>query len=115
MTSTSIETARAALADSSKTVERLHKMCCEPDRSPRLRAIQDSLAGIESRLTDNADRPALDGVLGQLADLGAAIGRLQVDCCAPKRMPLYARALSGLTAVQLNINDALDRGHSLGS
>jgi len=37
------------------------------------------------------------------------IGRLQVGCCAPPRMPLYAEALSYLNTIQLEVDRELGR------
>ncbi len=49
--------------------------------------------------------------MATLEDAGAQVGRLQVGCCAPNRIPLYARVLEGLTTAQLAVNQALGEGH----
>lgn len=49
--------------------------------------------------------------LAYLEDAGQQVGRLQVGCCAPTRLPLYARILEGLTAAQLAVNRAAGTGH----
>ena len=47
----------------------------------------------------------------RLEEAGSQIGRLQVTCCAPNRLPLYASILEGLTGAQLAVNRALGTGH----
>ncbi len=51
-------------------------------------------------------------VVGLLEETGARIGALQVGCCAPPRMPVYARLLDALTEIQLAVNAAAGSGHS---
>jgi len=58
-----------------------------------------------------ADPDAAEQVLTLLEDAGAQVGRLQVGCCAPKRLPLYAEILEELTTAQLTINSEIGRGH----
>jgi hypothetical protein len=102
--------ARSALADCDAVVQRLHKLCCEPDRSPEMAAIEDSLAVIRQDIaTDDPD--VLHRSLDNLADIGARLGFLQVGCCAPVRMPLYADALRHLNNVQLGLTQTLGRAH----
>ena len=61
---------------------------------------------------DAAADPSSTGiVLATLEDAGAQVGRLQVGCCAPNRIPLYARILEGLTTAQLAVNKALGQAH----
>ena len=42
-----------------------------------------------------------DAVVAMLEDAGAQVGRLQIGCCAPNRMPLYAGVLEDLTRARL--------------
>jgi len=42
-----------------------------------------------------------DAAMDTLEDAGAQIGRLQVGCCAPDRLPLYNEILENLTKAQL--------------
>jgi hypothetical protein len=67
-------------------------------------------ARIEIEELDTAANNA-DRMLAILKDAGAQLGTLQVECCAPARMPLYAETLQGLTEVQLTVNSALGRAH----
>ena len=96
---------------------RLSKMCCEPGRSPRLQAVADELTEIRSYLEDLADRSPddqrrhADQAILRLESAGAALGRLQIGCCAPARMPLYAETLVNLTDIQLAINASVGRSH----
>lgn len=64
----------------------------------RLETVRAAVAG------DPADRPA--AVTATLEEAGGMIGALQVGCCAPDRLPLYARMLAGLTTVQLELGRA---------
>ena len=70
------------------------------------------LDGVEARLPDAlADAAVADDTLTGLEDAGAQIGSLQIGCCAPNRLPLYAEILRELTTMQLEINRALGRNH----
>lgn len=91
-------------------VARLHKLCCEPERSPRLAAIEDSLVAIRGDL-GSGDPESLDRALSGVADIGEEIGRLQVHCCATARMPLYAEVLTLLNRIQLGITKELGLSH----
>lgn len=74
--------------------------------------LAETVAGARVGLSTFAAEPeAADAVLEQLEDAGGQVGRLQVGCCAPARLPLYNRLLEGLTKAQLAVNDALGRGH----
>ena len=102
-----LEAAQRALDDCQQTLARLGKLCCEPDRSPRMAAIGDAL----SRARSLIERIPVDGAsaevaLGILEEAGAEIGRLQVVCCAPARTPLYASILEGLTRSQIAVNES---------
>ena len=46
-----------------------------------------------------------------LEEAGAQIGRLQVTCCTPKRLPLYTRILTGLTTIHLTLDQARGAAH----
>lgn len=88
----------------------MHKLCCDPDRSPRMAAIEESLVAIGGDLDSN-DAESLNEAVRRLRDVGGAIGSLQVDCCAPARMPLYAETLTHLNTIQLGISKELGRAH----
>jgi hypothetical protein len=85
-------------------------MCCDPGRSPRLAAIEDSLLAIRRDL-DLGDPRSLDRALRRVQEVGGVLGSLQVACCAPPRMPLYAEVLVQLNTIQLEVNAALERSH----
>lgn len=85
-------------------------MCCDPDRSPRMTGIEDALVAIRTDL-DSLDPESLDRALLGIEEIGAVIGSLQVTCCAPSRMPLYAEALTHLNTIQLAIAAELGRTH----
>ena len=107
-----LRAADLALDDCAVALEQLEARCCDPGRSPRMAAPGETLAAARRHLGDlatgdDASRSALAG----LEDAGAQVGRLQVGCCAPNRLPLYADLLEGLTRAQLAINASLGRGH----
>ena len=92
-------------------VGRLHKMCCEPDRSPRMQRIEDALDSARSQVSDRMSQASATTALAILTDIGSQIGRLQVECCTEARLPLYAEALEHLTRTQIGINSQLGRAH----
>ena len=101
--------AHAQLDECERTVERLHKMCCEPDRSPRMQQI---LTDIDTARTGlNQTTVVGHEVIKLLGDIGAQIGHLQVACCTDARMPHYNNALNILTATQIAIASATGTGH----
>jgi hypothetical protein len=105
------EPARAALSDCGVALVKLEKTCCIPNRSPCIQELGDMLRTAATTLDAAADPGALGIVLVTLEDAGAQIGRLQVGCCAPNRIPLYARILEGLTTAQLAVTQALGGAH----
>jgi hypothetical protein len=108
----SLEPAFKALDDCEDALRQLDATCCEPGRSPRMKALAETLAEARSGLDGLGHDPVVaEEALHHLEDAGAQIGRLQVTCCAPSRMPLYARQLESLTTAQRTINGALGRGH----
>lgn len=103
---------RAALAtldDCDATLVRLDKMCCDPGRSPQMTRLANTLQAIRSHL--DLGLVQSDAALSALEDAGGQLGRLQVGCCAPARMPLYASMLAGLTEIQRAVNAARGQGH----
>lgn len=102
----------ATLDKCDKALAELDELCCEPDRSPRMAALADSLSLIRSDLERLEMEPeAADSLLEQLEDAGSQIGRLQITCCAPSRMPLYSELLAGLSRTQRIVTKATDKGH----
>ena len=59
----------------------------------------------------NADPGTATTAIEHLGDAGAQVGRLQVGCCAPNRLPLYVDLLEGLTTAQLEVNRSLGQSH----
>ena len=109
MSETSLDAARTALDECDAVVDRLHAMCCEPDRSPRMLAIKERIAVIRKEIDGGTG--SLEAALTDLNEVGGQLGSLQVACCAPPRMPLYAAALEQLTTAQLGITASLGRRH----
>jgi len=110
VTKSPLTDAHSALADCEQVVDRLHKMCCDPERSPRMAAMEATLLTVRRDL-EAGDPRSLDRALERLADIGADLGRLQVGCCAPARMPLYAEALGHLNTIQLDMAKELGTAH----
>ena len=89
----------AALDSATSAVDELDRRCCEPGRSPRLAALGDKLVEIR-RVADEAGEVRSDVVLALLEEAGAMVGALEVGCCAPNRLPLYASVLEQLNVLQ---------------
>lgn len=101
----------ASLAETERLVTRLEKMCCAPGRSPSMQRLADTLAQARTTLEAQDSTVPVEETIGILEDAGAQLGRLQVGCCAPARMPLYAGALDKLTDMQLSIKRSAGVGH----
>ncbi len=107
-----LEPAFTALDDCESTLDELDRLCCVPGRSKSMQAIGRRLAAVRSGLGEvEDDASAADEVIERLERIGAQIGRLQIGCCAPNRLPLYADLLQGLTSIQLAVNEAVGRAH----
>jgi len=50
MSDDDLSAARLALAECDAVVNRLHKMCCEPDRSPRLLEVKALIGSVGAEL-----------------------------------------------------------------
>lgn len=55
------------------------------------------------------DPTSASATFAALEDAGGQIGALQIGCCAPNRLPLYAEILEGLTKAQQGISRSI--GH----
>lgn len=107
-----LQPAFAALDTCTTAIEKLDAACCDPGRSPEMIALAASIEEARDRLVSVGHHPeTADEAQRTLEDAGARVGRLQVGCCAPNRLPLYATVLESLTTAQLTLNRALDRGH----
>ncbi len=107
-----IDGALSALDTCDAALRKLDLRCCEPGRSPSMKRLAMTLSEARSEidaLTGDPERAAT--AINQLEDAGAQVGRLQVGCCAPNRLPLYAELLEGLTTAQLEVNRSLGQGH----
>ncbi len=104
-----INDALEVLDDAEVALERLHKTCCVPGRSPRMEALGQTITDARTAIeTDSSD---VDGIVELIESAGAQIGFLQVGCCAPSRMPLYASMLDDLTTAQLTVKKVAGQGH----
>jgi len=101
-----------ALDDCEAALRKLDATCCEPGRSPRMKILGQTLIAARGALSRVTDDPGAAGeASGFLEEAGAQVGRLQVGCCAPKRLPLYTRILHGLTTAHQTLDRALGSGH----
>jgi hypothetical protein len=97
-----IDRAYAALEKAGVDLESLDANCCEPGRSPRMRALGSTLKSARRKLAtiEPGNAEATAKLIAELEDAGGQIGSLQIDCCAPSRLPLYAQMLVKLNEVQ---------------
>jgi hypothetical protein len=103
--------ARARLDECERLVDKLHTLCCEPDRSPRMRAILSDIGTARDRIDTFDVEASPREIIEILEGIGAQVGHLQVACCTSARMPLYAETLSGLAATQIHISRSAGQGH----
>ena len=97
-----IQPAFDALDVCTRALGDLDAMCCEPGRSPRMAELGATLDAARGELrTVAADAGSgTAAAMETLEDAGAQIGRLQVGCCAPSRLPLYNEILESLMTAQ---------------
>jgi hypothetical protein len=109
---TTVDGALTALDTCDAALRKLDLRCCEPGRSPSMQRLATALSQARADVAavgHDADRATL--AIDRLEDAGAQVGRLQVGCCAPNRLPLYAELLEGLTTAQLEVSRAIGQGH----
>lgn len=100
-----------ALDQCDAALAKLSESCCEPGRSPRMSRLGETLKGARSQLTESDSPSEAIEVIARLADAGAQLGGLQVECCAPSRMPLYAGMLEHLMVAQRAVTKAYALSH----
>lgn len=101
MSPETLETALVALDAADATVGELHAECCQPLRSPRMEALAGTLGRARVALGEvGTDEERAVEVIALLEDAGAQLGHLQVACCTPSRMKLYADTLASLSRIQ---------------
>ncbi len=107
-----IQGALSALDDCDEALRKLDLRCCEPGRSPSMKRLGETLSEARASVSGvNQDPASATAAIEHLEDAGAQVGRLQVGCCAPNRLPLYVELLEGLTTAQLEVNRSLGQGH----
>ncbi|HSJ28295.1 MAG TPA: hypothetical protein VLB67_08785 [Acidimicrobiia bacterium] len=95
-----------------EAVRELHENCCQPLKSPRMEVLTSTLASARAQLADAAHDAEVAGeVVAILQDAGAQLGHLQVDCCAPARMKLYATTLENLSKIQRLLKRTFELEH----
>ena len=103
--------ATAQIDECERLVDRLHAMCCEPDRSPRMLAILDDLRSVRDAI-ERVDDPITAGDATRMLErIGAQVGYLQVACCTAARMPLYNDVLNGLATTQIHVATSVGQAH----
>ncbi len=107
-----IESALSALDNCDEVLRKLELRCCEPGRSPSMKRLGETLSDARADVASvKAEPETATTAIEHLEDAGAQVGRLQVGCCAPNRLPLYVELLEGLTTAQLEVNRSLGEGH----
>lgn len=102
----------ASLDIADQAVRELHENCCQPLKSPRMETLTSTLTTVRAQLADAAHDPEVAGeVVGLLQEAGAQLGHLQVDCCAPARMKLYATTLENLSKIQRLLKRTFELEH----
>jgi len=91
-----------ALDAAHAALEELDRRCCDLGRSPRLDALAAKLTEIR-RIAFDPGGVEPEVVSALLQETGAMVGALQVGCCAPNRLPLYATLLEQLNVVQRHL------------
>lgn len=82
-------------------MDELEARCCAPRRSPQMERLRRTLAQVDAHLALAHDsQEASAATVEAIAEAGEQLGRLQVTCCAPGRMPLYEGILNHLMQVQ---------------
>ena len=99
-----------ALADCAEAVAELDRRCCDPGRSPSMAELAAGIDALRERLPGLTEEGARARFVADLEALGGRVGALQVGCCAPDRLPLYARILERLTSMQRLVSSARDSG-----
>ncbi len=107
----SIPEALEALDECGAVAEKLAKICCEPNRSPRMAELASTLDRARSHLVEIQDSGAANEAIAAMSDAGSQLGALQVECCAPPRMPLYETMLRQLSLAQRAVTAEFGLGH----
>ena len=101
-----------ALDQAGEAVRELHEGCCQPLRSPRMERLAATIESARGRLGEIGEDPEIASeVVEILHDAGGQLGYLQVACCAPARMKLYATKLENLSKTQRLIKRTFDLEH----
>ena len=104
-----IQPAFEALDACTGALGELDMKCCDPGRSPRMVELGMALteARVKLRAATVDPTTGATAALETLEEAGAQVGRLQVGCCAPGRLPLYNEMLENLTKAQLVLASAV--------
>ena len=82
-------------------MDELEAKCCAPRRSPQMQELRGTLQRARGQLARSHESPqAAETTVAVIAEAGEQIGRLQVTCCAPSRLPLYDELLHSLMQIQ---------------
>lgn len=101
-----LQPAAAALDRCEEALMELEVHCCEPTRSPNMRAlgavISEARSGLESAADDGGET-----AVAHLKDAAVRIGRLASGCCTP-RLPFYRQILDNLVKARLVLRQELE-------
>jgi hypothetical protein len=95
----------AILDECEDTLDELETECCTPWRSRAMKRLRNTLGDARRTVESLNSAVSAAATIDKLASAGAQIGRLQVTCCAPARMPLYDSLLHNLAQLQLSLKN----------
>lgn len=100
------------LVECDGVMDELEDKCCVPGRSPNMAELRRTIATTRGLVESLDDSPtSAEATVDEIADAGSQIGRLQVTCCAPARMPLYDDLLHNLMEVQRSVKSFAKLAH----
>lgn len=105
-----LQQAFAALDDCDASLVDLEAHCCDPGRSPQMAELGGTLTATRAALQRFAAVDDPSGLMSSLAEAGAGVRRLHVDCCDPARLPMYVEIIEGLDTVRLSVERATGTG-----
>ncbi len=101
-----------ALENCKKTLTKISKTCCMPERSPNMKEAQlsfDKLILVANKI--ESDKNNAYKCIEDIGALGGKIGYLNATCCTATREPMYQSIFKDLMAVHANMWSVLGHSH----
>ena len=101
-----------ALKNCKKTLTRISKTCCMPERSPNMKEAQfslDKLILITKKI--ESDKHNAYKCIEDIGALGRNMGYLNATCCTATREPMYQSIFKELMTVHANMWRVLGHSH----